>query len=217
MTLLQPTAALTDLLLALTAFAMAWGALRHSVRTGSRRTRWWSLGYGLLGLGAFLGFLTLGFRTGLEPLFYYVSRLSVGIAVLAMLTAVVESLVSPAAARRWRWLFLLAFVAYYGATLAGGSFLVFILYSGTALVATLTLELYRWLGRREAGAGWMALGMALSILAAVLQAAKLSFTLVWTFDHNGVYHLVQTVALFFLYRGVTARGGAEGDRINQPA
>ncbi len=208
MALLQPAAALTDLLLGLTGLGMGWAAFRRYRTIGSRRAGWWSLGFAMLGLGAVLGFVTLGFETPAAPLLYYISRFVVGVAVLAMLTSVVESLAGRTTAGWWRMLFLLAFVAYYGAILAGGSFLVFILYSGVALVATLSLETYRWLGRKEPAAGLMALGMVLSILAAVLQAAKASFTLVWTFDQNGVYHLVQTVALMFLYRGVVTESDA---------
>jgi|GEM_PF-6576872 len=217
MALLQPTAALTDLLLGLTGVGMGWAAYRRYRSTGSRRTAWWSLGFAMLGVGALLGFITLGFETPLAPALYYISRFVVGVAVLAMLTAVVESLVSPASASRWRILFFLAFVAYYGAILAGGSFLVFIAYSGTALVATLCLECYRWLRRGERGANLMALGMLVSILAAVLQAAGVSFTLVWRFDQSAVYHLVQTIALIFLFRGVAGEEGSTGARTTKTA
>lgn len=207
MSLVSPAAAVTDLCLGLTGLALAARTLNHFRSTGARRSGWWSLGYAALGLGSVLGFVTLGFRTGLEQPITYVSRFAIGVAVLAMLTAVVEGLAGPRRARPWRLLFLLAFAAYYGATLLTGSFLVFVLYSGTALLATLVLEGYRWLVRLEAGAGLMALGMALSMAAAGLQATRLSFTLLWTFDHNAIYHMLQLVALLILYRGLMAGGG----------
>jgi hypothetical protein len=210
LTLLQPIAALTDLLLGLVAFALAWGCLRRFRRTGSARTGWWALGYAALGIGAVLGFVNLGFATGLAQPIYYVARFAVGLAVFAMLNAVVGSLVGRESGRRWRLAFALAFCAYYGATLLSDSFLIFIAYSGVGLVAVLGLEAYRWLGRREPGAGWMTLGIALSIGAAVLQAAQLSLTLVWTFDHNAIYHLVQLAALLVLYRGIAAEATGKG-------
>lgn len=212
MALLSPVAAITDLLLGLTALAFGLRCLRLFRTTGLRRPLWWGLGYLALGVGSVLGFVTLGFHTGaLEQPIFYVSRFSIGLAVLAMLASVTEGLAGQRRARPWLVLYLLAFAAYYVGTLRSGSFLVFILYSGGALLTTLVLESYRWLGRREPGAGWMALGMALSIGAAVLQAAGLSFTLIWTFDRNAIYHMVQLVALILLYRGVAPAEEGAGE------
>ena len=45
--------------------------------------------------------------------------------------------------------------------------------------------------------------MAVNILAAAVQAeGALGFTLIWTFDHNGVFHLVQMVGLGLLVWGL---------------
>ena len=53
------------------------------------------------------------------------------------------------------------------------------------------------------GAEFMASGVLLSILAAGLQVRKSnSFILIWKFDHNGVYHIVQTLGLFLLIAGL---------------
>jgi hypothetical protein len=54
-------------------------------------------------------------------------------------------------------------------------------------------------------------GIALSIIAAVIQATgSIGFTLIWEFDHNGVFHLVQMPGIVLLAAGVIEsrnRGG----------
>ncbi len=61
------------------------------------------------------------------------------------------------------------------------------------------------LTRRLPGAWLMVGGIVLTIVAAVVQATQLvSFTLIWPFDHNGVFHLIQIVALPVLAVGLRA-------------
>ena len=56
----------------------------------------------------------------------------------------------------------------------------------------------------------MALGVALNIVAVAIQATRtVSFTLVWQFDHNGVFHVVETLAIAVLVVGL--RVGLTGD------
>jgi hypothetical protein len=49
----------------------------------------------------------------------------------------------------------------------------------------------------------MASGVLLSIVAAGLQARKsILIKLIWKFDHNGIYHIVQTIGLVLLIAGL---------------
>jgi hypothetical protein len=49
----------------------------------------------------------------------------------------------------------------------------------------------------------MAGGVMISLVAGGLQARKsIVFTLIWKFDHNGIYHIVQAVGLLFLITGL---------------
>ena len=53
------------------------------------------------------------------------------------------------------------------------------------------------------GAGYMSAGLMMTIGAGVIQARRLiSFELIWEFDHNGTFHLVQLFALFLLLVGI---------------
>jgi hypothetical protein len=89
------------------------------------------------------------------------------------------------------------------ATFVSKTFLPFIVYESVAMLFCLAVFLSLAVQRRLPGAGWMVAGVAITILAAVLQAMpRVEFQLGVTFDHNGVFHLVQLPGLLCLLRGV---------------
>jgi hypothetical protein len=91
---------------------------------------------------------------------------------------------------------------------ASGTFLIFVAYEAVAMLAILGMYLSLALKRQFEGAVTIAAGIVLNILAAAIQASgSISLTIVVPFDHNGVFHLVQIVALVVLTRGL-ARGMA---------
>ena len=49
------------------------------------------------------------------------------------------------------------------------------------------------------GASWLIAGVAVSLVAGVVQARKLA--LHRQFNHNDLFHLIQMVALYMFYRG----------------
>ncbi|MCU0605671.1 MAG: hypothetical protein MUC33_23785, partial [Desulfobacterales bacterium] len=75
-----------------------------------------------------------------------------------------------------------------------------------ALALALALGAYVWMALRgtPAGAGWMAAGAALSLLAAGAQTCRsLHVRWIWEFDRNGVYHLVQALGMVLFGVGLT--------------
>ena len=83
------------------------------------------------------------------------------------------------------------------------NFLPFIVYETVAMLLSLAGFIWISIRRDLAGAGWMTAAIAVNILAAAIQAeGSLGFTLIWAFDHNGVFHLVQMVALGLLVYGL---------------
>jgi hypothetical protein len=55
-----------------------------------------------------------------------------------------------------------------------------------------------------AGAGWMAAGAAVSLIAAGTQTIRsLRVRCGWDFDRNGVYHLVQTLGVVLFCVGLS--------------
>ena len=100
----------------------------------------------------------------------------------------------------------LAIVGAYAAAFAAvvllvdESFGTIVRFYGPSLV--LFLIAAAWQAMRSRSAGWtlIAASFPVSILAAVLQQARVSIH-PEHFDHNAVYHVVQGVALVLLYRG----------------
>jgi hypothetical protein len=76
------------------------------------------------------------------------------------------------------------------------------LYAPTVL---LMLGVAQYQASRSGNARWMLVsgGLALSVLAALLQQARISIHPVY-FDHNALYHVVQAAALVLLYFGFRA-------------
>ncbi len=86
---------------------------------------------------------------------------------------------------------------YWATRRTNGDFLVFVIYSsGTTIFA---LAVHAMLARRGLpGAKGVAIGLGVSLAAGLFQASSLSLSLIWRFDHNGLFHLAQLVGLGIL-------------------
>ena len=95
-------------------------------------------------------------------------------------------------------------VGFFGITLVWpDSFLVFIVYA--AVVMLFALGGYTWVAYRRhlEGAWLMVAGILVTVIAGGVQASNvLSFTFIWSFDHNGIYHLIQMVGIVLLVTGL---------------
>jgi hypothetical protein len=126
--------------------------------------------------------------------------LSIAVAAAAMLELAIRLLL-PAVSPRGRRVI----VGIYGAVFAGvvllvdESFASIVRFYVPALLLFLLGAVRRALTRRP---GWSALaaGLVMSVVAALLQQAKVAID-PDHFDHNAVYHVLQSVALIFLYMG----------------
>jgi hypothetical protein len=132
------------------------------------------------------------------------------------LVVVVSDLWGQQTGRRVLPLAVMMGIGFFIYSMAGkGDFLAFIIYQGVVMV--FALGGYSWLAVRRLleGADLVALGIFLTLLAAGIQATRaLSFTFIWVFDHNGIYHLVQILAIVILVSGV--RKGLQPQRCCHP-
>jgi hypothetical protein len=137
-------------------------------------------------------------------LLWYPIRGALGLAVACFTAGAVLDRWGPGATVRALPVLLLLSAGFFGyASLVASSFLPFILYEGLAMLFCLTVYLTLAVQRRLAGAGWMVAGVGITILAAVLQAMPpVVLRLGVTFDHNGVFHLVQLPGLLCLLSGL---------------
>jgi hypothetical protein len=203
----ERTTAATDVALGL----LALGCCLFVLRAGRRepwKARVWGGAFALLSVAAFLGALAHGLK--LPPRtnawLWRPLNLALGLTVGLFVVGVIYDLRSKTAARRILAPMLAVGVGFFVLTqLASGTFLVFVLFQAVAML--FALGAYGWLAvkRRLAGAWWMAGGVLVTLLAGAIQATgAVSLTLVWPFDHNGVYHFVQMVGLLLLTVGLGA-------------
>jgi hypothetical protein len=200
----EQTTAATDLIIALIAIVAALYLKRNG--PGRLRGTLWRSVLILLAVAALLGAaghgLVLGERAYLA--LWSAVYLPLALLVAAFLAGTIRDLAGDAAARRAippLAAIALAFFAYM--LLDPDNFLPFIVYETVAM--TLSLAGFVWISIRGdlAGAGWITAAIAVNIFAAAIQAeGRLGFTLVWTFDHNGVFHLVQMVGVGLLLQGL---------------
>jgi len=199
----EATTAATDAALAVLSWAgIVW--LRRRTPPSSLRASWLAM-LGMFGLAALLGSIAHGFPWSAAhlDLLWQPLYLSLGVAVAYFVIASICAAWGEVAARRARPFLLVSAGLFYVLTRqTGGDFLVFVIYEGAGLL--FALAVHGWLARRgRAGAGWVAAGLVVSLSAGVVQAIDtISLQLVWTFDHNGVYHLIQGVGLGLLLFGL---------------
>lgn len=206
------TTAATDLLVAvLCVYAVL--RLGRVARPSHWRTRLWQGVFALTGLGALLGALAhgLAWPQAVGAALWHPLYLALGLAVALILVGALHDRWGVDTARRALVPMLLVGTGAYVVTQAlDGAFVVFLLYEGGATLAA--LGIYAHIARRgtHAGAGTIAAGLALNLVAAAVQASDLSFTLVWPFDHNGLFHLVLLPALALVLIGV-----GKGEEVNR--
>jgi len=200
----EQTTAATDAVLGLVALAVA-GYLSQRGQAFPWKTNLWLVTFGVLAVASFLGTVAHGFKLSesTKANLWVALYLSLGVLVALFVVAAIYDLWGLAAARRALPLMLGVAAIFFGITLIWpDSFLVFIIYEAVAML--FALGGYLWLATNGhlAGAWWMVGGILVTIIAAGVQASSISFTLIWPFDHNGVYHLVQLVGVGLLLLGL---------------
>jgi hypothetical protein len=105
--------------------------------------------------------------------------------------------------RRMAPIMLVVALLYFVVThLMDGSFLIYVVYQALCIgFAFLGYGLLA-LKRRLPGAALAWAGLLLVLAGAVLQRTGIEITLIWTFDHNGVFHLFQLFGVALLVLGL---------------
>jgi hypothetical protein len=199
------TTAATDVVLSL---AAAGGTvLLQSLETNAFwRVQLWSATFALIALAAGLGAVYHGLVLAPQPraLLWRVLTVCLSMAISLFGVGVFHDAYGAETAGRMLPILLAAGGLSYGVSrMRAGLFFVFIVYQ--ALVLTAALCAYAWMAARGTleGAGWMAAGVAASLLAAGFQAARsVRVRLVWEFDHNGIFHLVQALGVLLFGAGL---------------
>lgn len=167
----------------------------------------WLTAFGLLAMASFIGAIVHGVNldANLKVLLWQPLYLSLGLMLGLIAVAAVSDGWGVAAGRRSLPIALGVGLAFYGITVvADGVFLVFVAYEAAALFFALGV----YIGRARdgaPGAALLAAGILVTLVAAAVQQSNLSITIVWPFDHNGIFHLIQIPGLLLMLAGVRRR------------
>jgi hypothetical protein len=199
----DPDTTLTDLGLAVESAVLAWLlARREGPREAARG--WWLLFFGAAGSASLLGGLYHGFFHPAQSAFadplWAATLLCLGLPALAG-WALGAPILLPRRARGVTVAAAVVYVTYGGLVLASfQDFLVAVAHYLPAAVFLLIALAVAYYRRRARPLGLGLAGMVLIFVGAGLQQAGVALHPVH-FDHNAVYHVVQAIALYLLYRG----------------
>jgi hypothetical protein len=204
--LTERATAATDVLLGLTAVG-GIALLQLLATPTSWRLHLWSWMLALIAGAAALGAVYHGLMLAERPRTRIWRILTAGLSMAVSLfgaSVVHDAFGEQAAGRILPVLITAGLLIYAVSRVFAGLFVVFIVYQALAL--TLALGIYVWLAAQgtSAGAGWMAAGAAASMAAAGTQAARnLHVKLIWEFDHNGIFHLIQVLGVILFLIGLS--------------
>ncbi|HUL73106.1 MAG TPA: hypothetical protein VLT86_08390 [Vicinamibacterales bacterium] len=200
------TTAATDAALALLCVVLLVSLLRRPAQQSWRRAIWASV-FALLAIGSVIGAIAHGLdlSDAARAVWWRPLYLSLGLCVALFVVGAIGDWRGQRAARAALPWATAAGLGFFAVTqLGGGSFLFFVGYEAVAMIAALATYLMLWRRHAMAGAGVVATGIALTLVAAAIQQTSFSATIVWPFDHNGLFHLIQMVAVVVIARGLSS-------------
>jgi len=202
----EQTTAITDILLALvSAIGVIW-IIRTGHRIDRQKTIIWTFAFALLMVSAILGAIAHGIKMSGETnkLIWQPLNLFLGLSVAFFAIGVIYDFQQFRIQKSVVILILtLGFIFFAVTLIFPDLFFVFIVYEALTMLFALTSYLILYVKRKFTGANYMTIGIVISIAAAYVQSVEsFSLDLIWKFDHNGLFHLIQIIGLFFLFSGL---------------
>jgi len=204
----EQTTAFTDLILSILSIGFAFYLAGSKRMVGSRfRARIWTMILLFLGLSAGIGAVAHGLEMSdsLNRWVWHPLNLGLGMTVAFFVIAVINDVSGERRAKRMIPVMVTISLLFFLVTVfIPGSFLVFIIYEALAMLGALISYFLLTIRKKLTGSGLITLGILLTIIAAGVQATEaVRFTLIWEFDFNGLFHILQMIALPFLVIGAT--------------
>jgi len=153
--------------------------------------------------GTFHGFTSILSDSTLEGLWKVTVYLT-GFSSFFLLSAVLVAGL-PHSVRRWALALTTVKLVVYLAWMVTHDDFLFVVYDyGSAMILILIFQVRAFYKFRSSAAGWIVGGILLSFVGAAIQQSGVS--LHQHFNHNDLFHVVQMVAFYLLYRGGKALG-----------
>lgn len=199
----EPTTTLTDLVLGLECLYLGRRLWLRGRRRQRAAARWMAAALLITGAGALLGAASHGLRpwiagSVLEATLWQATLWSLGVTAFLFLGSIARAALSGTPRRLVLGVAVTELAVYLVWTATHHEFLWAILDYVPAMLVALVLAV-AMRRRGEPGAGAVILGILLSFAGAGIQASGLAVHR--HFNHNDLFHVVQMVAVWFLYRG----------------
>jgi len=208
---LERTTAATDAVLAVL-LLLSLMYLRRIGRSDRWKANIWSWSFGFLMLGAALGAIAHGFKMSPKTnwLLWQPLSLFLGLTIAMFVTGVMHDLAGREVSRRALFIMVPLAIAFYITKYAASlfmtrSFIIFIIFEALGMIFALGIYAYLTFRGGLRGAALMTAGVLVTIIAAAVQASRaVRFTLIWRFDHNGAFHIIQMFGILLLLFGLRA-------------
>ncbi|WP_088892552.1 DUF6962 family protein [Leptolyngbya ohadii] len=207
--LAEPITTLTDYAIALEASFLAGGLLWKNERNFQRSRFFWGVAFGWVAVAAAAGGTCHGFAPiltlSLLNHLWHLMGYAIGCASFFMLLGTILSVVSG-----WlRWVVLGAIgsksAIYFAQVGQYEQFVPVAIDYLSAILVVLVLQFWQLIGElihqpkgQRESALWLCSGIVVSLAAGIILAFRMAIA---PFNHNDLYHLVQMVGLYLLYRG----------------
>ncbi len=204
----EQTTAATDVLLAILAFIVALKVNNTGKNIDLKKTRIWVWVFGLLSFAAAVGAVAHGLQMSKLTNFilWQPLNLALGVAIGLFVAGVVYDFMNFTLPRTLIPALLVVATVFYTITvMIPDAFIVFIIYEAIAMLFSFIVYTLLASRKKVKGAGLMAAGILVTIIAAGIQAVEsVKITLIREFDHNGIFHIVQMIGILILLGGLQA-------------
>jgi hypothetical protein len=201
----EMTTAITDVILAAQSAAAIY-VIRRKTVARPMWTQVWAWVFALLSIASLIGAAAHGLEmaASMETAIWSPAYLALGLTMALFVVAAITMSVGHEKSRRFLLpAVMVAFTFFTITQIWSDSFLLFVVYECIAMLLSLTLYSMCFWQRRAAGSGFLATGVLVGILAAVIDTQKtLHMTLIWEFNNHGLFHLVQMISLLLLTIGL---------------
>jgi uncharacterized protein DUF6962 len=203
MTLHEPTTFATDLALGALSIACAIALGRRARANGSQAAGWLAATLAAAGIAALAGALAHGFGPEMPPraadALWRATLHAGGLMSFCLVASSAAAALGGPARTAVYVAALVELVAFTGWVALHPEFRWLVFDYGLAIAAAAVLHVVRLRRGDRPGAAWILAGLGVSVAAALVQRS--GFALHPHFNHNDLYHVVQMLGTWLLYRG----------------
>lgn len=212
----EQTTAITDLILTLISI-WAVVTIRRAGSTDPIKVRVWTWVFILLSIAAFFGFVAHGFQMSEKTnyILWQPLNLALGLSVSLFAAGAIFDIKNGELPKMIiPGLIALGIIFYFITVFVPGSFLIFIIYEAVVMLFALVAYILLAVKGKLPGAWWMVAGIFITIVAAIIQASgSIAVKIIWDFDHNGIFHIVQMFGIVVLLNGLLIDFRAKHDEV----